>query len=358
MKKTLNINLNGIVFNIDEDAYNLLNEYLNNIHHVFGDDSSDADEIVSDFEARICELLSEQIYDERQVVTIKHIEEIITRMGRPDEFEQSDNHGSEYNHASQETPPPYTEQKIKRRLFRNPDNKIIGGVCSGIASYFDVDVTWVRLICVGLTFLTVTGMIFAYIVMLIVVPEAKTASDKLAMNGKEATIENIGKTVKNSFDKVSKKAQPYINQAKEGSWYKQFATIVVDIFSFIAKAIIMAMGVIAIPVVIALALAFVILLIILISFSIGSSTYIDFTPLIGTYDPTIFTWNSELCWSLICALGCIMSIGIPLLILIFSVFKSSEKFKPFSRTTRLSLVFVWILGIIISTFSIIILSTM
>ena len=79
MKKTLNINLNGIVFNIDEDAFNMLSDYLDNLRHVFEHNGDDADEIVNDIEGRICELLSEKISDERQVVTINHIEEIISR---------------------------------------------------------------------------------------------------------------------------------------------------------------------------------------------------------------------------------------------------------------------------------------
>lgn len=84
MKKTLNINLNGIVFNIDEDAFNMLSEYLDNLRHVFEHNGDDADEIIYDIEGRICELLSEKISNERQVVTINHIEEIISRMGHPD----------------------------------------------------------------------------------------------------------------------------------------------------------------------------------------------------------------------------------------------------------------------------------
>ena len=340
MKKTLNINLNGIVFNIDEDAFNMLSEYLDSLRHVFERNGDDADEIINDIEGRICELLSEKISDERQVVTISHIEEIISRMGHPDEFGESDYNETTENQNSV-TPPPYT---VKRKLFRNPKDKIIGGVCSGIAAYLDMDVTWVRLLFVGLGFLTLSSIIVIYLVLLIVVPEAKTATDILAMNGEEQTIHNIGKTVTNAYDNVNRKAQPYIEQAKDGSLFKRIAKGIVNVFSFIIKLVVMALGVVAIPIVFALALAFVILLVIMIAFGIAALTMgsTQFTTMIHTD-------SFEFFGALTLSLGIIMSIGIPLVILIFSVFKSSEKFKPLSRNTRITLIVLWVIGIILSS---------
>lgn len=346
MKKTLNINLNGIVFNIDEDAFNMLSEYLDSLRHVFERNGDDADEIINDIEGRICELLSEKISNERQVVTISHIEEIISRMGHPDEFGEPDYNETTENQNSV-TPPSYT---VKRKLFRNPKDKIIGGVCSGIAAYLDMDVTWVRLLFVGLGFLTLSSIIVIYLVLLIVVPEAKTATDILAMNGEEQTIHNIGKTVTNTYDNVNRKAQPYIEQAKDGSLWKRIAKGIVNVFSFIIKLVVMALGVVAIPIVFALALAFVIVLLVLIAFAIVATTtgWSPFIEMIGL--PTNPGFH-ELTWGLICSLGVIMSIGIPLVILIFSVFKSSEKFKPLSRTASMTLIIAWVIGLGLITLS-------
>ncbi|MBR4885922.1 MAG: PspC domain-containing protein [Muribaculaceae bacterium] len=343
MKKTLNINLNGIVFNIDEDAFNMLSDYLDSLRHVFEHNGDDADEIINDIEGRICELLSEKISDERQVVTINHIEEIISRMGHPDEFGDSDyNENNETtDNTDSTTPPPYT---VKRKLFRNPKDKIIGGVCSGIAAYLEMDVTWVRLLFVGLGFLTLTTIIVVYLVLLIVVPEAKTAADILAMNGEEQTIHNIGKTVTNAYDNVNRKAQPYIEQAKDGSLFKRIANGIVNVFSFIIKAIVMVLGAVAIPIVLALALAFVVLLLALISFVIGAAYMGDvpFAEMIGIN-------LHELFGAMILCIGVIMSIGIPLVILIFSVFKSSEKFKPLSRNASIVLIVLWVVGLILTS---------
>lgn len=343
MKKTLNINLNGIVFNIDEDAFNMLSEYLDNLCHIFVRNGDDADEIINDIEGRICELLSEKISDERQVVTINHIEKIISRMGHPDEFGESDYNENKdtTDNTDSATPPPYT---VKRKLFRNPKDKIIGGVCSGIAAYLDMDVTWVRLLFVGLGFLTLTTIIVVYLVLLIVVPEAKTAADILAMNGEEQTIHNIGKTVTNVYDNVNRKNSALHRASQDGSLFKRFARGVVNVFSFIIKVIVMALGVVAIPIVTALALAFVIVLLVLIAFGIAVLT------MGGTQFATMIHIDSfELFGILSLALGVIMSIGIPLVILIFSVFKSSEKFKPLSRNIRITLIVLWVIGIILSS---------
>ena len=164
------------------------------------------------------------------------------------------------------------------------------------------------------------------------------------MNGEEQTIHNIGKTVTNAYDNVNRKTQPYIEQAKDGSLFKRFAKGVVNVFSFIIKVIVMALGVVAIPIVVALALAFVIVLLVLIAFGIAALT------MGGTqFAAMIHTDSFELFGALTLALGVIMSIGIPLVILIFSVFKSSEKFKPLSRNTRITLIVLWVIGIILSS---------
>ena len=264
-------------------------------------------------------------------------------MGHPDEFGDSDyNENNETtDNTDSTTPPPYT---VKRKLFRNPKDKIIGGVCSGIAAYLEMDVTWVRLLFVGLGFLTLTTIIVVYLVLLIVVPEAKTAADILAMNGEEQTIHNIGKTVTNAYDNVNRKAQPYIEQAKDGSLFKRIANGIVNVFSFIIKAIVMVLGAVAIPIVLALALALVVLLLALISFVIGAAYMGDvpFAEMIGIN-------LHELFGAMILCIGVIMSIGIPLVILIFSVFKSSEKFKPLSRNASIVLIVLWVVGLILTS---------
>ncbi len=173
MKKTLTINLGGTVYHIDEDAYHLLDNYLANLRIHFRREEG-AEEIVHDMELRISELFADRLNEGKQVITIEDVEEIIARMGKPEELSGEGNgetSGSEK-----------TKGTTIRRLFRDPDNKVLGGVASGLAAYMGWDVTWVRIILLVLGFF-VHGVILAYIIAWIIIPMAYTAPEKLAMKG-------------------------------------------------------------------------------------------------------------------------------------------------------------------------------
>lgn len=160
MKKTLTVNLGGTVFHIDEDAYRLLDNYLCNLKLHFRRQAG-ADEIVNDIELRISELFLEKLTAGSQVITITDVEEVINRMGKPEEMET----GTEENTASgagntkgasgegygsgswnSDNNSSYTSNR--RRLYRNPDDKMLGGVIGGLSVYLGWDSTWFRLILV------------------------------------------------------------------------------------------------------------------------------------------------------------------------------------------------------------------
>ena len=132
MKKTLTVNLGGTVYHIDEDAYILLDNYLNNLRYHFRKDEG-AEEIVRDIESRIAELFDEALRGGLQVITIKEVEEVIARMGKPEEL-----NGEEEGNPSASNSKTFDSESTEtsRRLFRNPDDRILGGVVSGIAAYF------------------------------------------------------------------------------------------------------------------------------------------------------------------------------------------------------------------------------
>ena len=188
MKKTYNINLGGIVFHIDEDAYELLDKYLSNLRIHFSKEEG-AEEIVHDMELRISELFSERLYEKKQVITLKDVEEIIAQMGKPEEFSED---------TTQDTNEYIKEEKTPKRLFRDPDNKVIGGVCSGISAYFGWDVTILRILLIILAFpifwngaFIIKGIVLFYIIAWIIIPEANTPSTS-------RTAELIGGTIPQS----------------------------------------------------------------------------------------------------------------------------------------------------------------
>ena len=153
MKKTLTVNLGGRVFHIDEDAYQLLDKYLSNLRIHFRQEEG-SEEIMNDFEMRISELLGERIRLGYEVITLEHVEEVIKRMGKPEEI--FDEEGKQENQREQtEQSGTSHERPIKKRLMRDPDNRILGGVAGGLAAYLDWDPTAVRIALFILMFFTI-----------------------------------------------------------------------------------------------------------------------------------------------------------------------------------------------------------
>lgn len=184
MKKTMTVNLNGIVFHIDEDAYQTLNQYLEDLGRHFK--AEERDEILRDIEARIAELFTEKLVD-RHVVEMADVQDVMKTMGQPNQFE--DDSADEARTASQAQCTPRKE--TKRKLYRDIDNKRIGGVAAGIAAYMDWDVTLVRILMILLLLLSIGWGLFIYILMWIFVPEARSVAQRLEMQGVDPTVDNI-----------------------------------------------------------------------------------------------------------------------------------------------------------------------
>ncbi len=196
MNKTVNINLAGIFFHIDEDAYLKLQRYLEAIKRSFTD-SQGRSEIISDIEARISELFSERIQNEKQVVGIKLVDEVIAIMGQPEDYLVDDE-----IFEDQPKQKHTNASKPTKKLFRDTENSYIGGVAAGIGHYFGIDTLWVRLIWILLVFGAGTGVLL-YIILWVLVPEAVTTADKIMMSGDPVNISNIEKKIKDSIDNVT-----------------------------------------------------------------------------------------------------------------------------------------------------------
>ncbi len=205
MKKTFTINISGIVFNIDEDAYEKLGSYLRKIKKHF-QGSEGGEEIINDIESRIAEILQNKMSDKKQVVIIDDIDEIIEIMGQPDEFTGE---SSEENKAEDET----FEAPRYKRLYRDVDSRLLGGVCAGIAAYLKTDPVWIRLIFVVLTLFSGIGVLI-YLILWIVVPEARTTAEKLEMKGRRVNISNIEKSIQDEVDHLKDKINDLTDEAK------------------------------------------------------------------------------------------------------------------------------------------------
>lgn len=192
MKKTFTINISGTVFHIEEDAYEVLQKYLVNLKNHFGADE-EGKEILADIEARIAEIFTEKSTDERKVITLQWVEEVIATMGTPEDFvEEETDEETTYTSAA----------KRKRRLYRDPEHRVLGGVSSGLGAYFNMDPVILRIIFVVLAFITTGAAILAYIVLWIAVPKAVTTAQRLEMRGQEATVKNIEKSIREEVREV------------------------------------------------------------------------------------------------------------------------------------------------------------
>ena len=188
MKKTLTVNLNNIVFHIDDDAYEMLQTYLSEIADHFQSDD-ERTEIMNDIEARIAELFNEKLQKNKNVINLTDVQEIIEVMGKPSQYTGDD---------EEPVASPKTDKKQKsRRFYRDPENAILGGIAGGLAAYFNLDVTLIRIILVVLVFLGVGFIIPIYIVVWFVAPAALTSSQRLEMQGEDVTVENIKTEVNN-----------------------------------------------------------------------------------------------------------------------------------------------------------------
>ena len=247
MKKTLTVNLGGTVFHIDEDAYELLDKYLANLRIHFRKEEG-SEEIMNDFEMRISELSNERVRLGHEVITIEHVEEVIKRMGKPEELfegeeEKEDNREEAKTHSFQEEEIP----RGPKKLMRDPDNRVLGGVAGGIAAYMGWDVTAVRLAMIILLFIPYAPIIILYLILWLVMPLARTAADKLMMRGQSVTLENIGKTVTDGFEKVSNNVNDYVSSDKPRSFLQKLADLFVGVVGFILKFMAILIGTILLP---------------------------------------------------------------------------------------------------------------
>jgi len=200
MKRTFTINISGTVFHIEEDAYEVLQKYLVTLKNHFGD-SEEGKEIESDIEARIAEIFAEKSTGGKNAVTLEWVNAVMITMGTPESI--TEEMGDEEPLAGQ--------AKRKRRLYRDPQETVIGGVCGGLAAFFNMDPVIMRIIFVVLTFITTGVGVLAYLILWIAVPKAVNTAQRLEMRGEEVSVKNIEKfiqdeanAVKESYNKFMK----------------------------------------------------------------------------------------------------------------------------------------------------------
>lgn len=206
MNKTVNINLASTFFHIDENAYQILERYLRKLKEGFKD-TAGGEEILQDIEARIAELFQDLKTNPDYVINTADVEKVIGIMGEPETVLSEEDINT-------------SQEKIHRKLYRDPEDKYIGGVAAGLGHYFKIDATWIRLIWLFLALFSGGVFTLIYILFWILVPLAKTTGDLLRMKGEPVNIATIKKKIKEEFDDVTTKIKD-LDYEKAGSTLKK-----------------------------------------------------------------------------------------------------------------------------------------
>lgn len=215
MNKTIDINLGGRAFTLDDRAYDVLRAYLPDLRHAMrGQDG--LEEVMADIEARLAEIFIERLTDGRNVVTSEDVSAARAMLGEPADFgsetEPSQDAGTPGRGGSGGASGARTSH---RRLYRDEEEGIIGGVSAGLAAYLNVEMTWIRVAWVVLVLLGGAGVPF-YLLMWIITPSAKTSAERLAMKGESATVENIRRTVERELERANQKIKGFERGAENG----------------------------------------------------------------------------------------------------------------------------------------------
>jgi phage shock protein PspC (stress-responsive transcriptional regulator)/uncharacterized protein YheU (UPF0270 family) len=335
MNKTLTINISGIIFNIEEDAYENLKNYLSNIKRHFQNEEG-CDEIVADIEARLAELLKSKTNAGKQVLVNSDVNEAINVMGKPEDFDETK--ATENERAHQTDQSQYANKR--RRVFRDPDAKVLGGVCSGVANYFNTDPLWIRLALVVMFFGFGSGFIL-YIILWIIIPEAKTTAEKLEMRGEPIDVNTISKTVKDEAENFKNRAKQFGDDMKNGfpnrrSGVNRFADFLHSIFSTIVKIISKIVGVFFVFFGLVL---FVALLSVLVGFGkIDDLTVNEFINSFAGTDFPIFWFKT----------GFTLAIGVPLIMFVYKGMKMILGIRFHNRWINATAGVLWLVGLSLS----------
>ena len=235
MNKTVNINIGGLFFNIDENAFQKLSRYFDAIKQSLSN-SNGQEEIMKDIEIRVAELLQEKQLSDKHVVNLTDVDAVISVMGQPEDYRIDEENGASSNEFS-------TKNTIVKKLYRDKESSLVGGVCAGLGHYFGIDTVWIRIFLFVLVWFWGTGVL-AYIILWIVMPEAVTTSEKLEMKGSPVNISNIEKKVREEFENVSQKFKngefdELGNRIKTGAERvgNNLGDVIISIFKIFAKVL-------------------------------------------------------------------------------------------------------------------------
>ena len=355
MKKNITINIFGILYQIDEDAYELLQKYNENMRRYYSR-KEDGEEIADDVEHRVAELLSELQAQGVMAITIDHVKDIITRIGDPQEMDDSgiddmtDTANAHSSNANEQTDSrtTFTENidnnertrqqaadipsgEMTRKLFRDPEDKILGGVLSGLSHYFGIrEPIVLRLLMIILLIISFSTLTILYIIAWILIPEAITPEDRLRMYGKPVSAKAINEELMRGVNATSEFIR---NPGHHDTARGCFSAAIKFVLFCIGGFFVFILGCILFALLMAI-------------FGVSIAGIVGGAGIISDIDPEFQAFIVE-CpkWLVITtAVSALLVVGIPLFGLIRALLKRRDE-ADMSTWAKLSLIILWILSL-------------
>ncbi len=331
MNKTIIININGIVFHIEEDAYEVLKNYITDVKRHFMN-SADSLEITTDIENRLAEMFAEMLSrDNKQVIVEADVKTVISQMGTVEDFEHADEETTSTNNTDI---PDYTGGT--RALFRDPDYRIIAGVSSGLGNYFNIASIWFRLLFAILAPIGGLGIIL-YLILWIVVPKAVTRADRMAMKGQKLTLQGF----KNNFEEEMNAVKGQLNSFKNESkpFIYKLRDFIGDVFYHLGrffkgtgKVLFKILAVLILLTFFGVAIAMVICLALLVIWNTGPVDIFPFSIVNNEYSEWMY-------------ISIFLAAFIPVLAIILLILKGVFNTESISRSSAVVMLTVWLFAI-------------
>ena len=331
MNKTIIININGTVFHIEEDAYEILKNYMTDVKRHFLN-SADSLEITTDIENRVAEMFSEILAAEnKQVIVEQDVNTVIEQMGRVEDFEDL------YEDNKAPAGAPYTYSTSERKLFRDPDDHLISGVCVGIANYFNIQPMWIRLAFFLSVFFAGSGLLL-YIILWIVVPKATSRAERMAMKGEKLNLQGFKNNleeelsaVKNHLNNLHEEARPVVYKVRDfaGDFFHHLGIF----FGDAGKILIKIIGTAVLIGCFGGAIALVVLLIATVGFNNSGAVNIF---------PFTIIANHHATWIYVSAF---LTAFIPLVTIILVIISAVFNTRPIGRSVASTLFVVWLFAL-------------
>lgn len=318
MNKTIIININGIVFHIEEDAYEVLRSYMTEVKRHFAY-SPDSEEIVTDIENRLAEMFNERMdVDHKQVIVLADVQFVTGKMGNVNDFEIDDEDDDTFSRSG-------------RKLFRDAEDRILGGVCAGLGYFFDVEPRWMRLLAIIFIFFGGIGLP-VYIILWVIMPAAVTRADKMAMKGEPINLQNFKKNfdeevegLKGGFKRVHTEAKPVIYQIGK------FIVVLATLFIKFMVAVVAFAGILA-----------------MISLFIGLVVFLGFwnSNELNTFPFTIV----NPAYKSVVSLSAFIIVFVPIAALVLFALRVLVKKIAISKTVYFTMLIIWIAGLVLGVF--------